>query len=156
MDYESREIARDMFFLAQDGTRYAMSRVISYKVDVGDVVRVNVDGIDGEVSVDEIHWGRARAQTSQSFTAAPPGTYVLWLWRDERGSIGGYNRTNIIGWSVGADGYSHGWTVDGVDHGQPDLPPVLHPDGRVEVCFDQVYDSVEEWFATVTARSSTA
>lgn len=145
-----------MFFLAQDGTHYAMSRVISYKDEPGAAVRVTVDGVDDEISVDEDHWNRARAQMSPSFTAASTGTYVLWLWPDGEGGIGGYNKTNIIGWSVGADGYAHGWTVNGVDHGQADLPPVLYPDGRVEVCFDQVYDSVAEWFAAATAKASRA
>lgn len=145
-----------MFFLAQDGSHYAVSRVNSYKPTADGNVRVAVEGIDQEILVDEVHWDRALAQTAQSFSTAIPGTYVLWLWRNEAGEISGYNRTNIIGWSVGADGHSHGWTIDGVDHGQRDLPPVLHPDGRVEVCFDQVYDSVGEWFEEAKSKGVTA
>jgi hypothetical protein len=71
----------------------------------------------------------------------------LWLWHDENG-VAGYNKAAVLGWSLGADGFIHAVTVNGVDHGKHgDIPPILHPDGRVDDSFNDFYESVEEWFA---------
>lgn len=142
-----------MFVHAKNGNDYRVDDVQSASYPSDGLVSLKISGVDDEVIVDHHNWDRALSHYTRGFCQAQPCTYILWLWFDQNG-VAGYNKTNVIGWSMGADGYTHAITVDGVDHGLGDIPPILHPDGRVEDSFDQCYDNVEEWFAAAKDKDN--
>lgn len=141
-----------MFFHAEDGRDYRIDNVRSVSRIGDQLLRVSLSGSDDEPVVAERAWDRALATHTKWFHPAQSGTYVVWLWYDENG-VAGYNKADVIGWTLGADGFVHAVTVNGIDHGEEEIPPILHPNGRVDDSFDNFYDTVEEWFAAAKERA---
>ena len=142
-----------MFFQAEDGRDYRIDDVRSVSRMGDERLRMTLAGSDDEPVVSERAWDHSLAKYTKAFQPAQPGTYVVCLCYNENRTAAGYNRTAVLGWSIGADGFLHAVTVNGIDHGEGETPPVLHPDGRVEDPFDCVYDTADEWFAAAKERA---
>ena len=142
-----------MFFTGNDKTQYAIADVASVK-DLGNgSVQIFLRNSDEEIIIDEGQWDRALVRAPQTFVPALPETYVLNIWWESEKAIGGYYKKAVVGWSVGADGYLHPWTVDGVDDGTNDLPAILHPSGQVEDPINRIYENVVEWYEDAKSQA---
>jgi hypothetical protein len=106
---------------------------------------------DGEATKAEAAaWEVALRDTPLHTFPAEPDTYLLHAYVEEGRFY--VSRSRVLAWSISADRILYPVTTEGVNGGLRDTPPVLLPDGQVEVYGDRTFDTYDVWAADAELR----
>ena len=113
-------------------------------------------GNDAETRTTPAVWETTLRDTPVQMITAESGTYLLHA--DLIDGDFWVGRSKVLAWSMSADGILYPLTTEGMNGGEHDALPVLHPDGTVDVFGDRTYDSFETWSAATesTLRSKSS
>jgi len=140
-------------FVSTDDGEIALSRIVRVSER-----REHVDIWYGELQehtrTTPIRWSLALQNSSTQLIPAQPGTYLLHSDLDDNEFK--VFRSTVVAWTAAADGFFYPVTSDGVNDGVREAPPILHPDGRVDVICDCSFESFEEWRESAEAEARKA
>ncbi|TMJ17208.1 MAG: hypothetical protein E6G94_02115 [Alphaproteobacteria bacterium] len=102
-----------------------------------------VYGDDEETRATLASWDQALRDTPQQVFPAESGTYLLHA-AVEKG-VFAVSRSKVLAWCISADRILYPISTEGVNGSERDTPPVLHPDGTVDVYGDHTYDIYQFW-----------